>query len=161
MSKEEGKKWAEAAGPRDAERRDRVRQFLEHGALHTGKDFAQAAFIFQHGVSSDDFLLAHILAMAAVSKGNAKARWIATATLDRYLQSLHQAQVFGSQFSNPDGQPGHWTLDPLNKTLVPDSIRHLYCSPAIATQERAVDRINAGLGMERPNDAAEFDSECN
>jgi hypothetical protein len=160
MSEQEGKKWAQAVGPRDAGRRERVRKFLERGALRSGRDFEQAAFIFQHGFSSDDFLLAHILATAAVAKGDTKARWIAAATLDRYLQSLQQRQVFGSQFNNPDRQPGHWTLEPLDQTLIPDSVRHIFCSPDIATQERAVVRMNAGLEMERPSDFAQFDSGC-
>lgn len=147
-------------GPRDAERRKRVHMLLEQGALQTGEDFERAAFIFQHGFSSDDFLLAHIVGMVAVSKGDTKARWIAAASLDRYLQSLQQRQVFGSQVNNPDHQPGHWTLEPFNKNLVPDSVRHLFCSPDVAAQERAVNKVNAGGDVEAP-DVKKFDAACN
>ena len=42
----------------DEERRKQVRELLSRGALHTGKDFEQAAFIFQHGSTPDDYLLA-------------------------------------------------------------------------------------------------------
>src|SRR5438270_6308032 len=34
---------------RDLVRRNRVRQLLDQGALKAGKDYRQAAFIFQHG----------------------------------------------------------------------------------------------------------------
>ena len=38
------------------------------------------------------------LALAAMEKGDAAARWIAAATLDRYLQKVQQPQVFGTQY---------------------------------------------------------------
>jgi hypothetical protein len=160
MTEAQGKKWAEEVGPRDAERRKRVHTLLEQSALQTGEDFERAAFIFQHGFSSDDFLLAHIVGMVAVSKGDAKARWIAAASLDRYLLSLQQRQVFGSQVNNSNHQPGHWTLEPFNKNLVPDSVRHLFCSPDVAAQEKAVNKVNAGADVQAP-DVKQFDAACN
>ena len=72
-------------GARDAVRRKRVRELLEAGRLSAGKDYERAAFVFQHGDGSDDILLAHILSVTAVGKGDLDARWIAAATLDRYL----------------------------------------------------------------------------
>ena len=66
----------------DAERRAETRKLLAGGALHTGKDYEEVAFVFQHGGSRQDYLLAHTLAMVAVSKGDAGAIWIAAATLD-------------------------------------------------------------------------------
>jgi hypothetical protein len=82
----------------DAERRKRAHQLLDQRALQSGADFHDAAFIFQHGDTPDDYLLAHVLAMAAVAKGDGRGRWIAAATLDRYLQSIGQPQVFGTQY---------------------------------------------------------------
>ena len=82
----------------DVARRKRVHEMMAQKLLTTGADFHDAAFIFQHGSEPEDYLLAHVLAMVAVSKGDANARWIAAATLDRYLQSMGEAQVFGTQF---------------------------------------------------------------
>lgn len=82
----------------DAARRKRARRLLEQGALQTGADFHDAAFIFQHGNQPEDYLLAHVLAIAAVAKGEPRGRWIAAATLDRYLLSIGQPQVFGTQY---------------------------------------------------------------
>jgi hypothetical protein len=100
--------------------RDEAR--LAEGALTTAEDFHAAAFVFQHGSTADDYLLAHTLAMAAVAKGKADSMWIATATLDRYLMQIGQPQVYGTQFrvSKPSGS---WTQEPYNRALVSDALR--------------------------------------
>jgi hypothetical protein len=86
----------------DVNHRKRARQLLEQGALHTSDDFYDAALIFQHGETPDDYLLAHVLAMVAVARNNEpRARKMAALTLDRYLQSIGQAQIFGTQFVTP------------------------------------------------------------
>lgn len=89
---------SEQMSAHDSVRRKRANQLLEQGVLKTGADFHDAAFIFQHGDKSDDYLLAHVLAMMAVNKGDPRGRWIAAATLDRYLQAIGQSQVFGTQY---------------------------------------------------------------
>lgn len=86
--------------PRDAIRRKRVREMIAQGALRTGKDYERAAYVFQHGETPEDILLAHVLAITALGKGNQKARWLSAATLDRYLHRQKQSQVFGTQFVN-------------------------------------------------------------
>ena len=116
----------------DAERREQTRKLLAAGALHTGKDYEEAAFVFQHGDSAPDYLLAHTLAMVAVSKGDSTAIWIAAATLDRYLQKSGQKQIFGTQYlSDPKGS---WTQDPYDRELVSDALRHQLGVPTQATQ---------------------------
>jgi hypothetical protein len=105
----------------DKERRDQTRKLLSAGALHTGEDYEEAALVFQHGDKAEDYLLAHTLAMVAVSKGDSTAIWIAAATLDRYLEKIGQKQVFGTQFSI-DPQK-HWTQEPYDRDLVSDALR--------------------------------------
>src|SRR5262249_32263187 len=73
--------WTRKAGPRDSQRRKQVIDLLSRGALHTGSDFEEAALVFQHGATSDDFLLAHTLATVAIAKGSSQSRWTAAATL--------------------------------------------------------------------------------
>ncbi|MET0809297.1 MAG: hypothetical protein ABWX93_11135 [Pseudoxanthomonas sp.] len=107
--------------PRDKVRRQRVKQMLDEGLLHSGEDFHRAAFVFQHGETADDFLLAHVLAMAAQGKGHPEAGWIAMATLDRYLQSAGRAQILGTQ--NPFAADGSITRGLYDETLIPDSLR--------------------------------------
>lgn len=44
---------------------------LDKGEIKRAQDFADAAVLFQHGEIADDYLLAHVLAMEAVIRGNA------------------------------------------------------------------------------------------
>jgi hypothetical protein len=117
----------------DKERRTRTAALLNGGALHSGADFRRAAFVFQHGDTPDDFLFAHTLALVALAKGDADGAWIAAASLDRYLQSIHQPQIYGTQFLTPAGKPA--TQDPYNRTLVSDSLRSLLGVPSLAGQQ--------------------------
>jgi hypothetical protein len=121
-------------GKSDAERREQTRKLLADGALHTGKDYEEAAFVFQHGSTAQDYLLAHTLAMVAVSKGDSTAIWIAAATLDRYLETVKQQQVFGTQYSSDAKQK--WTQEPYDRTLVSDALRNQLGVPTQATQAK-------------------------
>ena len=107
----------------DQTRWSRVRDLLIKGKLKNGGDFRAAAFIFQHGSSTDDYLLAHALALTAVSLGDHKALWIANASLDRYLMTIGQKQIFGTQYAQQDGPDRPFTQEPYNRDLVPDAIR--------------------------------------
>jgi hypothetical protein len=118
----------------DAERRTQTRKLLGDGSLHTGEDYEKAAFIFQHGDTPQDYLLAHTLAMVAVSKGDAIAIWIAAATLDRYLENIKQKQIFGTQYST-DAQK-HWTQEPYDRELISDALRAQLGVPSQAMQNQ-------------------------
>ena len=117
----------------DADRRQSTAKLLKDGKLHTGEDFERAAFIFQHGDTPDDYLLAHTLAMVAVARGRNSALWIAAATLDRYLNSVHQPQIYGTQFWTRPNQPT--TQEPYNRVLIPDALRRFLDVPSQAMQE--------------------------
>jgi hypothetical protein len=125
----------------DAERREQTRKLLITGALHTGKDYEEAAFVFQHGDSSQDYLLSHTLAMVAVSKGNVTAIWIAAATLDRYLEKVGQKQIFGTQFSSDP--KGSWTQEPYDRGLVSDALRQQLGVPSQASQTQQLKAYQA------------------
>jgi hypothetical protein len=117
----------------DRERRLQTRALLDQGAVRSGDDFYHAAFIFQHGETSDDYLLAHALAVTAVAKGRPDASWIAAATLDRYLQNIGQPQIYGTQFQIPDEGPV--TQGDYNRELVPDVARTAAGVPDLARQD--------------------------
>jgi len=128
----------------DAQRREAVMKLLKEGALHTGEDFTWAAFVFQHGSTPDDFLLAHTLAMIALKKGNGDALWIATATLDRYLQSVRQPQIYGTQFLTPEHQAT--TQEPYNRMLISDALRRQLGVPIQSAQEEQRKQYDAQRG---------------
>lgn len=101
--------------------------------------------------------------MEAVLKGSDEAKWIEAATLDRYLQSIGQPQVFGTQYPldpnlphqpHPaDGSHAAFrtgrTLAPYNEQFLPDSARLDFCVPALAQQKENLTMFNAG---KRPTD---------
>lgn len=114
--------WAKAT-LRDTAHRARARQLLDGGMLASGDDYFHAAVIFQHGDDPSSYLLAHVLATTAVSRGRRDAAWIAAATLDRYLQSIGQKQVYGTQYRTPHDGPT--TQDPYDRTIISDALRQI------------------------------------
>jgi hypothetical protein len=133
--------------PRDRSRRIRVHELLESNQLKTAEDFHDAAFIYQHGHDPEDYLLAHILAMVAVQKGDAKSLWISAATLDRYLQSIRQPQVFGTQYNCADKSP--CTQAPYNIDLVPNQLRAVFCVPDVEQQRENIKAFDVGKYPDR------------
>jgi hypothetical protein len=129
----------------DAERRVATASLLSLGQLHTGHDFESAALVFQHGSTPDDYLLAHTLAMVAISKGQRGAVWISAATLDRYLQSVHQPQIFGTQFARPDKEAT--SQDPYNRKLISDSLRQEMAVPNLAAQDAQRQQYDSQRGI--------------
>lgn len=123
----------EALAKEDAARQQRTRALLASEQLHSGEDFREAAVIFQHGSTPEDFLLAHTLAMVAVSRGDDTAVWIGAATLDRYLQSIDRPQVYGTQFRNEANETK--TQEPYNRTLISDSLRLELGVPPLEAQQ--------------------------
>lgn len=136
--------WA-VVGRADEARRQAVATLLREDKLHTGHDYESAALVFQHGESPDDFLLAHALAVVAISKGQSGAVWIASATLDRYLQNIHQPQIFGTQFYSANKDPT--TQEPYNRGLVSDALRGQLGVPSQAEQEKQRHQYDVERGL--------------
>jgi len=138
---------------RDAERRRIVRQLLAAGPLENATAYKQAAFILQHGDKPGDYLLAHVLASTALAQGDPSARYIAAATLDRYLQSVHQPQIYGTQYDwkHPGPQPKDPTQAPYNSGLVSDSLRADFCVVSLRQQLENIRALDAGKDMPWPD----------
>ena len=129
----------EAKAAADRARRQRVRSMLDEGLVRTGNDFWRASLILQHGEKPEDYLLAHILANVAAQKGNVNAPWLSAATLDRYLNSVGQPQVFGTQYYLRDlGDKKTYTQDPIDESLISDSLRAEFKVPDTETRAQAL-----------------------
>jgi hypothetical protein len=128
-----GKSDWKAISRNDSDRRLLVRKMIDAGQLHTAEDYRGAALVFQHGSQTDDYLLAHSLAVIAAAKGDKTGLWLAAATLDRYLQAKKQPQIYGTQFSFSDNTPA--TQEPYNKSLITDELRKQLGVPSIAEQQ--------------------------
>mgnify|MGYP001620040626 CR=1 FL=1 len=88
---------------KDRKRREEVLRMMSQGEVLTGKDLYHAGIIMLHGDNLQDFLTAHRLAVISAVMGLRPSRWLAAASLDRYLMALGQPQVYGTQFEhNPE-----------------------------------------------------------
>jgi hypothetical protein len=118
---------------RDAQRADSVREMLAEAKITTGREYYFAAVILNHSTKSSDLLLAHMLVVTSVAKGNTIAKFMAAATLDRYLWSIKQPQIFGTQFQK--GSDQRWTMEPYDRTAISDRVRADWCVVPLAEQE--------------------------
>ncbi|WP_260703085.1 hypothetical protein [Edaphobacter flagellatus] len=139
-------------------RRLEIRGMLAKGEIDTAQDFHDAAYIFQHGETADDYLLAHVLAIEAIVKGDDSSKWIAAATLDRYLQSTGKPQVFGTQYSADPNAPKKpreqdpkatilqvpRTQNPIDPQFLPASVRLAFCVPDLEQQKKNLAELNGG-----------------
>jgi hypothetical protein len=119
---------------RDAERQAEVRALLAGGKVNTGRDYYFAALIFQHSETSENLLLAHILAITSVAKGDKSGGWLSAATLDRYLWSIKHPQVFGTQYQT--GSDNKETMEPYDRIAISDKIRAVWGLNSLAEQEK-------------------------
>jgi len=87
----------EELSKRSKERYARVTALVQEGLLSAPKDYNHAAWLLQHGMQTDDFLMAHILASAASMEQFEEAYFMSAAALDRYLELVSMPQRFGSQ----------------------------------------------------------------
>jgi hypothetical protein len=114
---------------KDAERLERVRGILAGGRVRTANDYFRGASILHHGGSTADYVLAHEMAVAAMMRGEAQAKWLTAATEDRLLLSLGQPQRFGTQFKagSEGSEPEFLKTD----EGVSDRVRAAYGVPSI------------------------------
>jgi hypothetical protein len=138
-------------------RRAEIRKLLADGKITSGEDFSDAALIFQHGQTPDDFLFAHVLAVEGLIRGGAADKWIAAATLDRYLQAVNRPQLFGTQYPGDEAAGNapkpqvdlkvmniQRTQQPYDAKLLPDSVRTDFCVPDVSQQEKNLLIFNKG-----------------
>jgi hypothetical protein len=76
-----------------------------------------------------DFLVAHTLALVALTMGDTEARWIAAATLDRYLTTIGKPQIYGTQLDRQNA-----AREPYNRTVISDDVRRALNVPPVAQQ---------------------------
>lgn len=126
----------------DDARHKAIRTLLAEGKLTSARDYSYASLIFQHSGDPGDLMLAHLLSSTSVAMGGSD-KWMMAATLDRYLHSINQPQIFGTQFFTADG--GHtWTMEPYNRSTLTDAERALWCVVPLAQQAQALENLQKG-----------------
>ena len=68
--------------------------------------------------------------IVALAMSDTEARWIAAATLDRYLTTIGKAQVYGTQFDRQNA-----VREPYDRALIPDSLRGALNVPPAAKKD--------------------------
>jgi len=82
---------------------------------------------------------------------------ISAATLDRYLQSPRQPQVFGTQYllKDPDAVYKEAmraiTQDPYDSTVILDSLRKIFCVEPYAVQQQNISAMKEGKNPQPPS----------
>ena len=117
----------------DADRLARVKEMLLHDQVHSTADYLHAALVLQHSLIASDYLVAHSLAVLCAADRDKTCLWLSAATLDRYLQSVGQPQIYGTQYVHFDHPPV--TQKPYTEGLFSDSIRKDFGVPTLREQQ--------------------------
>jgi hypothetical protein len=63
------------------------------------------------------------------------------------LQSIHQPQIYGTQFLTPTDMPA--TQEPYNRALISDALRRQLSVPSLAAQEKQRQQYDAQRSHEK------------
>jgi hypothetical protein len=127
-------------GARDKKREARIKELYNSGGLNTGADYFHAAMVLQHGGKPEEYLLAHELCVAAIAKGEGRAKWLAAAAEDRFLCSIGRPQRFATQFK-ADGLDKPFHLQTL-EAGVTDELRRALDVPSLAEARDREKKMN-------------------
>ena len=137
-----------ALARRDDERERRVKELYAADQLRTGPDYYNAAMILQHAMTPDDFLLCHDLCVVAIGKGEPRAKWLAAASMDRFLVSVGRPQRYGTQYGA--ARPGFpIRLSPVDATVT-DRLRMELGVPPLAELKQREAKMDALFGQHNP-----------
>lgn len=124
----------------DSLRRIKVDNLIKQGKVNTGKDYARAAMIYQHGKDSIDFGKAVKFIKIAIEKDTTINKWLFAAATDRYLLSKGKPQIYGTQYGRIGNGP--WKLDPIDTTKISDAERIKLGVRTLAKQREEVKLMN-------------------
>jgi len=124
-------KEIEALKKRDLARRQEVLELIARGEVNTQKDLYRCAVIFLHGAEPKDFVVSHRLAMMAAINGDRPSRWLAAASLDRFLMSLGLPQVYGTQFEHDAEQNRYQLRLPIDDSAILHFEKRFFGVPSV------------------------------
>ena len=125
---------------RDAERRRELVAMIGQGGVNTSNDLYHAAVLFLHGTEPKEFLSAHRLATMASINGHRPSRWLAAATLDRFLMSIGLPQTYGTQFEHSEDDNRYQLRLPIDDTTVLHFEKHFFGVPPVVERLAQLNR---------------------
>lgn len=125
----------------DARRLRQAKKFVKEGKVKTALDYYHAALIFQHGKQAAEYKQAHDLALKALELDPdlRDARWLAAASMDRWLWARGKAQIYGTQMQKVNGK---WTRAPFDEQAVSDSDRRKMNVPILKVLKTQIQERN-------------------
>jgi hypothetical protein len=118
-------------------RRDEARELIANEERLSGEELYCAAMLFQHSDDLEEIRTAHDLARRAAECGYRPARWLAAASLDRWLMHQGRPQKYGTGIV-PDGRRHRvWEVDPRTG----DDERAIWDVPPIEEMHRRAERL--------------------
>jgi tetratricopeptide (TPR) repeat protein len=130
---------------RDSLRELRVLELLDSNKVITGKDYENAAMIFQHGDDSTSYRMVINLMKKAIVLDSTTNKWLLAAGIDRELMSRDEPQIYGTQFLKKiqeDGSWGPWERYKLDSTIITDKERAEFNVESLAEQKEKVRYMN-------------------
>ena len=119
----------------DLATRKRVGEIFAEGCLTTAKDYLAAALIYQHGNIPDHFYQTYIWAARAAKIGGNEAeiksaKELVALAIDRYLVSLGNKQLFGTQFHSASSENPRVCMSQVEPSF-PDALRKEYLGQSL------------------------------
>jgi hypothetical protein len=136
----------EALKTRDLERRKEVQEQFTRGEVNTVNDLYRAAVIFLHGAEPKDFLVAHRLSVMAAINGHRPSRWLAAASLDRFLMSMGLPQTYGTQFEHAAEDNRYQLRLPIDDSTLLHFEKRFFSVPSVMERLAQLNRKAQGAG---------------
>lgn len=125
----------------DSTHRVRTYELLAANKLITGKDYYNAAMIFQHGSDTIASVMAIQLMRRALELDTTINRWLLAAATDRDLMRRKEPQIYGTQYIMSYSTK-KWQLYTIDSTKVTDAERQYYHVETLAEQRVKERRMN-------------------
>jgi hypothetical protein len=84
----------------DLDNRKEVGSLFAEGCFTTGRDYHNAAVVFQHGEVPEHYYQTYVWANRAVQLGDSEARWLIPRAIDRYLMNSGYKQLYATNLIN-------------------------------------------------------------
>lgn len=109
--------------------------------MRTANDYKNAAMVFQHGKDSIDYGMALRLIKKAIEMDTTMNKWLFAAATDRYLLSINEPQIYGTQYQKMGDEP--WKLGEIDTTVISDVERIKYGVETLSEQREKVKKMNS------------------
>jgi len=127
-------------GKRDSLREARIYEMLDANLVKTGKDYHNAAMIFQHGADTTASRMAVKMMRKAIDLDATQDKWLLAAAIDRDLMRRNEPQIYGTQYRREGDEP--WYLYEIDTTVITDAQRVEYGVETLAEQREKERRMN-------------------